>query len=144
MDTSKFLDEDNIIKKEETAVDEDLVMSFEEEAVDVPVVEPVEEVKKKKTKKKRTIPKKEIIEQQTEKSPIKSEQEIIAEMLNRMREQKISKEIELELHHYLYNNGGSNEERKRCEMVIKNLAKDIRIVEKKIEFLEARFKKGDK
>jgi len=144
MDTSKFLDEDNIIKKEETAVDEDLVMSFEEEAVEVPVVEPVEEVKKKKTKKKRTIPKKEIIEQQTEKSPIKSEQEIIAEMLNRMREQKISKEIELELHHYLYNNGGSNEERKRCEMVIKNLAKDIRIVEKKIEFLEARFKKGDK
>ncbi len=144
MDTSKFLDEDNIIKKEETAVDEDLVMSFEEEAVEVPVVEPVEEVKKKKTKKKRTIPKKEIIEQQAEKSPIKSEQEIIAEMLNRMREQKISKEIELELHHYLYNNGGSNEERKRCEMVIKNLAKDIRIVEKKIEFLEARFKKGDK
>lgn len=143
MDASKFLDEDNIIKKEETAVDEDLVMSFEEEAVDVPVVEPVEEVKKKKPKKKRTIPKKEIIEQQTEKSPIKSEREIIAEMLNRMREQKISKEIELELHHYLYNNGGSNEERKRCEMVIKNLAKDIRMVEKKIEFLEARFKKGD-
>lgn len=145
MDANKFLNDDNIIKKEDL-VEEEIDLGLgdtEEQSIDY-VEEIVEEVPKKKPRKKRTVPKKENVKEEVKKSPIKTEQEIIAEMLNRMKEQKISKEIDLEMHHYLYNNGGSNKERERCELIIKNLAEEIRSVSKKIEFLENRFKKGDK
>ena len=65
----------------------------------------------------------------------------MVELINRYNEQLITKEIDLDLAHYLYNNGGSNDERKRYQMIIQNLAKDIREMQKKIEFLNNKYNK---
>ena len=96
------------------------------------------EKKPKKQIKKRKVPK--VVEEKNI-IQLKSRLEILVELINRYNEQLITKEIDLDLAHYLYNNGGSNEERKRYQMIIQNLAKDIREMQKKIEFLNNKYNK---
>lgn len=138
---NKFLDEDNIIKKENTPVEEDIDLGMDNDEIDGNEIVEEEITEKKPVVKNPT--KKKIPVQKVEKKIIqpKSKLEIIVDMLNRYNEQLISKEVELDLYHYLYNNGGSNDERKRYEMTIKNLAKDIREMQKKIQFLNDKYNK---
>ena len=133
---NKFLDEENIIKKEsDTPIEEEIDLGLEETIDEKTIVEK----KPKKQIKKRKVPK--VAEEKNIIQP-KSRLEILVELINRYNEQLITKEIDLDLAHYLYNNGGSNEERKRYQMIIQNLAKDIREMQKKIEFLNNKYNKG--
>ena len=132
---NKFLDEENIIKKEsDTPIEEEINLVLEETIDEKSIVEK----KPKKQIKKRKVPK--VVEEKNIIQP-KSKLEILVELINRYNEQLITKEIDLDLAHYLYNNGGSNEERKRYQMIIQNLAKDIREMQKKIEFLNNKYNK---
>lgn len=132
---NKFLDEENIIKKEsDTPIEEEIDLGLEETIDEKSIVEK----KPKKQIKKRKVPK--VAEEKNIIQP-KSRLEILVELINRYNEQLITKEIDLDLAHYLYNNGGSNEERKRYQMIIQNLAKDIREMQKKIEFLNNKYNK---
>lgn len=132
---NKFLDEENIIKKEsDTPIEEEIDLGLEETIDEKTIVGK----KPKKQIKKRKVPK--VVEEKNIIQP-KSRLEILVELINRYNEQLITKEIDLDLAHYLYNNGGSNEERKRYQMIIKNLAKDIREMQKKIEFLNNKYNK---
>lgn len=132
---NKFLDEENIIKKEsDTPIEEEINLGLEETIDEKSIVEK----KPKKQTKKRKVPK--VVEEKNIIQP-KSRLEILVELINRYNEQLITKEIDLDLAHYLYNNGGSNEERKRYQMIIQNLAKDIREMQKKIEFLNNKYNK---
>jgi hypothetical protein len=132
---NKFLDEENIIKKEtDTPIEEEMDLGLEETINEQPIIEE----KPKKQTKKRKVPK--IIEEKPIIQP-KSRLEILVKLINRYNEQLITKEIDLDLAHYLYNNGGSNDERKRYQMIIQNLAKDIREMQKKIEFLNNKYNK---
>ncbi len=132
---NKFLDEENIIKKEsDTPIEEEIDLGLEETIDEKTIVEK----KPKKQLKKRKVPK--VVEEKNIIQP-KSRLEILVELINRYNEQLITKEIDLDLAHYLYNNGGSNEERKRYQMIIQNLAKDIREMQKKIEFLNNKYNK---
>ena len=132
---NKFLDEENIIKKEsDTPIEEEIDLGLEETIDEKSIVEK----KPKKQIKKRKVPK--VVEEKNIIQP-KSRLEILVELINRYNEQLITKEIDLDLAHYLYNNGGSNEERKRYQMIIQNLAKDIREMQKKIEFLTNKYNK---
>ena len=132
---NKFLDEENIIKKEsDTTIEEEIDIGLEETIDEKSIVEK----KPKKQIKKRKVPK--VVEEKNIIQP-KSRLEILVELINRYNEQLITKEIDLDLAHYLYNNGGSNEERKRYQMIIQNLAKDIREMQKKIEFLNNKYNK---
>lgn len=132
---NKFLDEENIIKKEsDTPIEEEIDLGLEETIDEKTIVEK----KPKKQIKKRKVPK--AVEEKNIIQP-KSRLEILVELINRYNEQLITKEIDLDLAHYLYNNGGSNEERKRYQMIIQNLAKDIREMQKKIEFLNNKYNK---
>lgn len=134
---NKFLDDDNIIKKEDVVESEevnDIVdMGFEENDV-------VEEVKP--PKKKRTVQKKKEL-QIKEEVPVKvrepkSERDVIIDLYDKLREQKLIKEIELDVNHFMYNEGGSNRDREIYQRMIDNLAKEIRTLEKKIYFLQKR------
>lgn len=135
---NKFLDEDNIIKKEDIVVESDEIndvvdMGFEENDV-------VEEVKP--PKKKRTVQKKKEV-QTKEEIPVKvrepkSERDVIIDLYDKLREQKLIKEIELDVNHFMYNEGGSNRDREIYQRMIDNLAKEIRTLEKKIYFLQKR------
>lgn len=132
---NKFLDEENIIKKEsDTPIEEEIDLGLEETIDKKTIVEK----RPKKQIKKRKVPK--VVEEKNIIQP-KSRLEILVELINRYNEQLITKEIDLDLAHYLYNNGGSNEERKRYQMIIQNLAKDIREMQKKIEFLNNKYNK---
>ena len=132
---NRFLDEENIIKKEsDTPIEEEIDLGLEETIDEKTIVEK----KPKKQIKKRKVPK--VAEEKNIIQP-KSRLEILVELINRYNEQLITKEIDLDLAHYLYNNGGSNEERKRYQMIIQNLAKDIREMQKKIEFLNNKYNK---
>ena len=132
---NKFLDEENIIKKEsDTPIEEEIDLGLEETIDEKSIVEK----KPKKQIKKRKVPK--VVEEKNIIQP-KSRLEILVELINRYNEQLITKEIDLDLAHYLYNNGGSNEERKRYQKIIQNLAKDIREMQKKIEFLNNKYNK---
>lgn len=132
---NKFLDEENIIKKEtDTPIEEEIDLGLEETIDEKTIIEK----KPKKQIKKRKVPK--VVEEKNIIQP-KSRLEILVELINRYNEQLITKEIDLDLAHYLYNNGGSNEERKRYQMIIQNLAKDIREMQKKIEFLNNKYNK---
>ena len=132
---NKSLDEENIIKKEsDTPIEEEIDLGLEETIDEKSIVEK----KPKKQIKKRKVPK--VAEEKNIIQP-KSRLEILVELINRYNEQLITKEIDLDLAHYLYNNGGSNEERKRYQMIIQNLAKDIREMQKKIEFLNNKYNK---
>ena len=132
---NKFLDEENIIKKEsDTPIEEEIDLGLEETIDEKSIVEK----KPKKQIKKRKVPK--VAEEKNIIQP-KSRLEILVELINRYNEQLITKEIDLDLAHYLYNNGGSNEERKHYQMIIQNLAKDIREMQKKIEFLNNKYNK---
>lgn len=134
---NKFLDDDNIIKKEDVVESEevnDIVdMGFEENDV-------VEELKP--PKKKRTVQKKKEL-QIKEEVPVKvrepkSERYVIIDLYDKLREQKLIKEIELDVNHFMYNEGGSNRDREIYQRMIDNLAKEIRTLEKKIYFLQKR------
>lgn len=135
---NKFLDEDNIIKKENIVVESDEIndvvdMGFEENDV-------VEEVKP--PKKKRTVQKKKDV-QTKEEIPVKvrepkSERDVIIDLYDKLREQKLIKEIELDVNHFMYNEGGSNRDREIYQRMIDNLAKEIRTLDKKIYFLQKR------
>jgi hypothetical protein len=134
---NKFLDDDNIIKKEDVVESEevnDIVdMGFEENDV-------VEELKP--PKKKRTVQKKKEL-QIKEEVPVKvrepkSERDVIIDLYDKLREQKLIKEIELDVNHFMYNEGGSNRDREIYQRMIDNLAKEIRTLEKKIYFLQKR------
>lgn len=134
---NKFLDDDNIIKKEDVVESEevnDIVdMGFEENDV-------VEEVKP--PKKKRTVQKKKEVQTKEEVSvkvrEHKSERDVIIDLYDKLREQKLIKEIELDVNHFMYNEGGSNRDREIYQRMIDNLAKEIRTLEKKIYFLQKR------
>lgn len=135
---NKFLDEDNIIKKEDIVVESDEIndvvdMGFEENDV-------VEEVKP--PKKKRTVQKKKEVQTKEEVSvkvrEPKSERDVIIDLYDKLREQKLIKEIELDVNHFMYNEGGSNRDREIYQRMIDNLAKEIRTLEKKIYFLQKR------
>nr|DAL00834.1 MAG TPA: hypothetical protein [Caudoviricetes sp.] len=135
---NKFLDEDNIIKKEDIVVESDEIndvvdMGFEENDV-------VEEVKP--PKKKRTVQKKKEVQTKEETSvkvrEPKSERDVIIDLYDKLREQKLIKEIELDVNHFMYNEGGSNRDREIYQRMIDNLAKEIRTLEKKIYFLQKR------
>lgn len=134
---NKFLDDDNIIKKEDVVESEevnDIVdMGFEENDV-------VEELKP--PKKKRTVQKKKDV-QTKEEIPVKvrepkSERDVIIDLYDKLREQKLIKEIELDVNHFMYNEGGSNRDREIYQRMIDNLAKEIRTLDKKIYFLQKR------
>lgn len=135
---NKFLDEDNIIKKEDVVVESDEIndvvdMGFEENDV-------IEEVKP--PKKKRTVQKKKDV-QTKEEIPVKvrepkSERDVIIDLYDKLREQKLIKEIELDVNHFMYNEGGSNRDREIYQRMIDNLAKEIRTLDKKIYFLQKR------
>lgn len=134
---NKFLDDDNIIKKEDVVESEevnDIVdIGFEENDV-------VEELKP--PKKKRTVQKKKEL-QIKEEVPVKvrepkSERDVIIDLYDKLREQKLIKEIELDVNHFMYNEGGSNRDREIYQRMIDNLAKEIRTLEKKIYFLQKR------
>jgi hypothetical protein len=134
---NKFLDDDNIIKKEDVVESEevnDIVdMGFEENDV-------VEELKP--PKKKRTVQKKKEL-QIKEEVPVKvrepkSERDVIIDLYDKLREQKLIKEIELDVNHFMYNEGGSNRDREIYQRMIDNLAKEIRTLDKKIYFLQKR------
>ena len=135
---NKFLDEDNIIKKEDVVVESDEIndvvdMGFEENDV-------VEEVKP--PKKKRTVQKKKEVQTKEEtfvkvREP-KSERDVIIDLYDKLREQKLIKEIELDVNHFMYNEGGSNRDREIYQRMIDNLAKEIRTLDKKIYFLQKR------
>ena len=138
LNMDKFLDDDNIITKDENV--EDVELAFEDNVEEEPEVEVVKpKPKKRKIPKSSTSNKKEE-KDEVVKSAIKSRKEIIADLINRYQEQKIVKEVELDMNHYLYNNGGGNDIRNRCELVIKNLANDIRTIEQKIKFLQEKYK----
>lgn len=135
---NKFLDEDNIIKKEDVVVESDEIndvvdMGFEENDV---VEEP------KPPKKKRTVQKKKEVQTKEETSvkvrESKSERDVIIDLYDKLREQKLIKEIELDVNHFMYNEGGSNRDREIYQRMIDNLAKEIRTLEKKIYFLQKR------
>jgi hypothetical protein len=135
---NKFLDDDNIIKKEDVVVESDEIndvvdMGFEENDV-------VEEVKP--PKKKRTVQKKKEVQIKEETSvkvrEPKSERDVIIDLYDKLREQKLIKEIELDVNHFMYNEGGSNRDREIYQRMIDNLAKEIRTLEKKIYFLQKR------
>lgn len=135
---NKFLDEDNIIKKEDVVVESDEIndvvdMGFEENDV---VEEP------KPPKKKRTVQKKKEVQTKEETSvkvrEPKSERDVIIDLYDKLREQKLIKEIELDVNHFMYNEGGSNRDREIYQRMIDNLAKEIRTLEKKIYFLQKR------
>lgn len=134
---NKFLDDDNIIKKEDVVESEevnDIVdMGFEENDV-------VEELKP--LKKKRTVQKKKEVQTKEEtlvkvREP-KSERDVIIDLYDKLREQKLIKEIELDVNHFMYNEGGSNRDREIYQRMIDNLAKEIRTLDKKIYFLQKR------
>ena len=134
---NKFLDDDNIIKKEDVVESEevnDIVdIGFEENDV-------VEELKP--PKKKRTVQKKKDVQTKEEISvkvrEPKSERDVIIDLYDKLREQKLIKEIELDVNHFMYNEGGSNRDREIYQRMIDNLAKEIRTLEKKIYFLQKR------
>lgn len=135
---NKFLDEDNIIKKEDVVVESDEIndvvdMGFEENDV---VEEP------KPPKKKRTVQKKKEVQTKEETSvkvrEPKSERDVIIDLYDKLREQKLIKEIELDVNHFMYNEGGSNRDREIYQRMIDNLAKEIRTLDKKIYFLQKR------
>lgn len=134
---NKFLDDDNIIKKEDVVESEevnDIVdMGFEENDV-------VEELKP--PKKKRTVQKKKEVQTKEEVSvkvrEPKSERDVIIDLYDKLREQKLIKEIELDVNHFMYNEGGSNRDREIYQRMIDNQAKEIRTLEKKIYFLQKR------
>lgn len=134
---NKFLDDDNIIKKEDVVESEevnDIVdMGFEENDV-------VEELKP--PKKKRTVQKKKELQIKEETSvkvrEPKSERDVIIDLYDKLREQKLIKEIELDVNHFMYNEGGSNRDREIYQRMIDNLAKEIRTLDKKIYFLQKR------
>ena len=135
---NKFLDEDNIIKKEDVVVESDEIndvvdMGFEENDV---VEEP------KPPKKKRTVQKKKEVQIKEETSvkvrEPKSERDVIIDLYDKLREQKLIKEIELDVNHFMYNEGGSNRDREIYQRMIDNLAKEIRTLDKKIYFLQKR------
>ena len=138
LNMDKFLDDDNIITKDENV--EDVELAFEDNAEEEPEVEVVKPKPKKRKIPKPSTPKKKEEKVEVVKSAIKSRKEIIADLINRYQEQKIVKEVELDMNHYLYNNGGGNDIRNRCELVIKNLANDIRTIEQKIKFLQEKYK----
>jgi len=138
LNMDKFLDDDNIITKDENV--EDVELDFEDNTEEEPEVEVVKPKPKKRKIPKSSTPKKKEEKVEVVKSAIKSRKEIIADLINRYQEQKIVKEVELDMNHYLYNNGGGNDIRNRCELVIKNLANDIRTIEQKIKFLQEKYK----
>lgn len=138
LNMDKFLDDDNIITKDENV--EDVGLAFEDDAEEEPEVEVVKPKPKKRKIPKSSTPKKKEEKVEVVKSAIKSRKEIIADLINRYQEQKIVKEVELDMNHYLYNNGGGNDIRNRCELIIKNLANDIRTLEQKIKFLQEKYK----
>ena len=138
LNMDKFLDDDNIITKDENV--EDVELTFEDNVEEEPEVEVVKPKPKKRKIPKSSTPKKKEEKIEAVKSAIKSRKEIIADLINRYQEQKIVKEVELDMNHYLYNNGGGNDIRNRCELVIKNLANDIRTIEQKIKFLQEKYK----
>jgi len=138
LNMDKFLDDDNIITKNEDV--EDVELDFEDNTEEEPEVEVVKPKPKKRKIPKSSTPKKKEEKIETVKSAIKTRKEIIADLINRYQEQKIVKEVELDMNHYLYNNGGGNDIRNRCELIIKNLANDIRTLEQKIKFLQEKYK----
>jgi hypothetical protein len=132
---NKFLDDSNIIKKEETVdevvedVDNNFDMGFEEEVVEEKPVKKKRVTPSKKKEEKKTIETKEVIRQ------TKTQRDIIIDLIDKFNEQKLTKEIELEVSHFMYNEGGSNKDREIYQRMIDNLAKEIRSITKKIEFL---------
>jgi len=138
LNMDKFLDDDNIITKDENV--EDVELTFDDNAEEKPEEEVVKPKPKKRKIPKSSTPKKKEEDKEVVKSAIKTRKEIIADLINRYQEQKIVKEVELDMNHYLYNNGGGNDIRNRCELIIKNLANDIRTLDKKIKFLQEKYK----
>ena len=131
---NKFLDDSKIIKKEEQAEESfDLGFDEEEQKEEHPI--------QAKEEKKKNVEKKEKVNILQPKTKL----EILVEMVNKTNEQLISKYIDLDLNQFLYNDCGSNAERNRYQQTIKNIAHDIRIIEKKLQFLQKRYndeKKG--
>ena len=130
----RFLDDDNIIKKDDKLDNiEFTVEPFDEErekqfVQDQIVTLPNIVEKQKKKKNSKTVAVKE------ERKP-KTERDILIDLIDKYNIQYYTKKIDLELEHFLYNEGGSNEERSIHQKMIDNLAKDIRLLEKKLEFL---------
>ena len=137
---NKFLDDSKIIKKEEQA-EESFDLGFDEEEQKEEHPMQAKEEKKKINTKKKNVEKKEKVNILQPKTKL----EILVEMVNKTNEQLISKYIDLDLNQFLYNDCGSNAERNRYQQTIKNIAHDIRIIEKKLQFLQKRYndeKKG--
>lgn len=129
-DMSRFLDDNNIIKQEETMEFSFQDISSEEIGKELPKTVVVTDVKPSKKKQKKIV-----IEEEKKRKP-KSERDILLDLLDKYNTQLVTKKLELEVTHFLYNDCGNNDERVIYQKTIDNLAKDIRIVEKKVQFLE--------
>ena len=125
---SKFLDDAKIIKKSQTQATNIELVANE------PTEEIIEEPKPRKRQPKQKKQELTNIKPTTVPTP-KNRTQIIIELIDRFNAQSITKEVELKLCQEMYRVADSNEERKRYETMMKNMAKDIKELKQKIDIL---------
>ena len=134
-DINKFLDDKNIIKREEKRGEE--ITDFDvrmEQFIDEPLPEPPKEKEQPKEEKpKKRKPK--VIKK--EKPSLKSRQDMIIEMMEKTQYQMLSKEVDYEVYNILQQQHSDNQKQREIyQQNILNVRKDMKSLERKMEILQ--------
>ena len=135
-DLNKFLDENNIIKREEALTSETTdfdvrLAQFVDDPEPPPQPKVVEKPATKKTKKRQP-------KQVTKEKPeLKTRRELIIEMIEKTRYQMLAKEVDYEVYQIMQQQHSENQkDRDIYQQNILNVRKDHKSLERKIEVLE--------
>jgi len=135
-DLSKFLDDKNIIKREETPGEE--ITDFDvrmDQFIDEPLPEPKKEKPKEQKEEKPKKRKPKVIKK--EKPSLKSRQDMIIEMMEKTQYQMLSKEVDYEVYNILQQQHSDNQKQREIyQQNILNVRKDMKSLERKMEILQ--------
>lgn len=146
---NKFLDDSKIIKKnkkENIVENSEIEESIEIDDVELDPIKDVEEEKESVAVEEKVVVKekqKPVIEEKVEEKKverkIKTKKDIIIDLLDRFETQLITKEVDIELYHRLFENAKNKSERDRYSMTYENLGKEIKEIKQRKEILQSMF-----
>ena len=142
-DLNKFLDENNIIKREELFSD-DVSTDFDVRTAQfLDVVEPKQELPKEEIQPQETPRKPKIVTK--EKPKIKTRRDMINEMIEKTSYQLLSKEVDYEVYQiFEQKHCSTQKEREICDQNMKNIRKDAKLLERRLEVLNKFLQKEPK
>ena len=135
-DLSKFLDDKNIIRREEIPGEE--ITDFDvrmEQFIDEPLPEPKKEKIKEQKEEKPKKRKPKVIKKAM--PSLKSRQDMIIEMMEKTQYQMLSKEVDYEVYNILQQQHSDNQKQREIyQQNILNVRKDMKSLERKMEILQ--------